>query len=51
MNKGRVRAIPFEAAKKKKLVIITDHTGTEVKIFAQGIATFDFLVIDNRYQL
>ena len=43
MNIGRMRTINFETAKKKKVVIITDHTGTDVVIFDQGIATSDFL--------
>ena len=43
MNIGRMRTINFETAKKKKVVIITDHTGTEVTIFDQGIPTSDFL--------
>ena len=42
--------IPIEKAEKKKLVIITDHTGTDVKIFGHGIATLDFFTTDNRNQ-
>lgn len=41
----------MEVAKKKKLVIITDHTGTEVRILAHGIAIFAFFATDKRNQL
>ena len=50
MNIGRVRTTPFETAKKKKLVIIADHTGTEVTIFDHGIASIDFFTQNKIYQ-
>lgn len=47
-NNGRIRVIGLTKAKMKKLVIITEHTGTDVKIFVHGIATLDFFATDSK---
>lgn len=39
MKRGKLTLTPLMAAKKKKLVKTTDHTGTEVKILRHGIVT------------
>ena len=42
MNSGKLITVPLVAAKKKKLVTITDQTGMHFNIFDQGMAIFFF---------